>query len=179
MSVLRKQHVPNIQIIEEQYNILHPHNNNSNENKQYNKITFLEMRKRAKQQHENKKKTIMSYLFWLSLYNVQLKCGFSEFLKKYNISIEEYTQFEKENHSNIQKQIYHYISNRKHYNGLVSSNLLNEMKNKVGFKEFVSNNNYELKKFVETVCQNSQSNNDQKRYIEAMNHILFTPLDII
>jgi hypothetical protein len=169
----------NTQILEEQYNILHKKDIDSKKNiyNNKNKITMLEVRNFVKQQHENRKKVIMTYVFWLRLYNAE--CNYYQLFNQYNISINEYTTFEKDRFDQIQKQVNHYISNRKMKDGLLSSNIFDKLNNKKDFKEFVSKNENELKSFVENISQYSIPNDRVKHYVKSMNDILNTKYDLM
>lgn len=155
----------NIQILEEEYNILHTSNNY----KTHNKISFLEMRKFVKNSNKNKNKRIMLYIFWLTLcnniYNID------QILQQYNISKKEYDQFQKETMEKIKNQMNHYISNRNTYHNLCSSNLFEKLKTNDDFQEFISKNKPEFYKFTENIINHNKLDQHTMNWINTIKNI--------
>lgn len=157
------QHRNHSQTNEEQYNILH--------GLSYKKISVGEMRKMVKQQYENKKTVIMLYLFWLRLYNIDIVC-IHEILKQYNISIEEYTKFEQERCRKIQERVSYYISNKTMSNGLVSSDIFDELKQRPDFNEFISKNKNEVDTLIHRVSKYNKDNESIIQYaLKCINNL--------
>lgn len=152
MRILRKYNFKkpscnNIEVLEEQYNILHSSNAQS-------KISFLEMRQFAKKSNDNNKKRIMLYIFWLTLYKKEY--NIDRILYQYNISKNEYEEFQKEKIEKINHQLEYYISNRRMSSGLCSSDLFEKFKKNSHLQEFVSKNTSEFYKFIDIIVDNNE-----------------------
>jgi hypothetical protein len=160
MKIMRA--LPNCKIVDEQYNILHS-------SKGQSKISFLEIRQFAKNSNDNNKKRIMLYIFWLTLYTKNY--NIENILYQYNISKNEYEEFQKEKIEKINHQIEYYISNKRMSNGVCSFDLFENLKKNNNLQEFVSKNKYVFHKFTETIRNDNNMNQYINIWLNAMKNI--------
>ena len=96
----------------------------------------------------------MLYIFWLTLYRKY--CNVDKILYQYNISKNEYDEFQKEKIEKINHQLEYYISNRRMSRGLFSSDLFEKFKENSHLQKFVSKNMSEFYKFIDIIVDNNE-----------------------